>query len=228
MTGMIEMIARRTLAWLLAAALAASPAAGQYSDARPLSEQDGFPIGTTGLVTCTAQSSATDRALVDMFDRGYAIVCRDAATSVGQVYALRVRGGDPVGRLAALRAGRATCEASAPDRIEGLGAIEAATCRLAGADVGYRVYVHRAGDTVYVAEGLAGYDGALRLALRSVVADRVVPGEVGIALTGAGDPVAFARVQAGALDRRRALAEAYRRNNAGNFAESAEYFAVLT
>jgi CHAT domain-containing protein len=163
-----------------------------------------------------------------MFDRGYTIVCRDAATSVGQVYALRVRGGDPVARLAALRASRATCEAAGPGQIEDLGAIEASVCRLGDADVGYRVYVHRAGDTVYVAEGLAGYDGALRLALRSVVADRVMPGEVQIAMTGAGDPVAFARVQAGALDRRRALAEAYRRNNAGNFAESAEYFAVLT
>ena len=81
---------------------------------------------------------------------------------------------------------------------------------------------------VYVAEGLAGYDDALRLALRSVVADRVVPGEIRIATTGAGDPVAFARVQAGALDRQRAFAEAYRRNNAGSFAESAEFFAVLT
>lgn len=209
----------------LGLALAAVPAA---ASAQSLAAQDNFRIGSGASVLCTAESSATDRALVDMFDRGYSIVCRDAATSVGQIYALRVRGGDPAGRLAALRANRVTCQAAAPGQVEELGAVEAATCRLTEADVGYRVYVYRAGDTVYVAEGLTGYDGALRLALRSVVADRVIPGEVQIATTGAGDPVAFARVQAGALDRRRALAEAYRRNNAGNFAESAEYFAVLT
>lgn len=209
----------------LAAALALVPAAGS---AQSLSAQDSFRIGSGSSVLCTAESSATDRAFIDMFDRGYSIVCRDAATSVGQIYALRVRGGDPVARLAELRAGRVTCDAASPGQIEGLGTVEGATCRLTEADVGYRVYVYRAGDTVYVAEGLAGYDGAIQLALRSVIADRVIPGEVQIAVTGAGDPVAFARVQAGALDRRRALAEAYRRNNAGNFAESAEYFAVLT
>ena len=46
-------------------------------------------------------------------------------------------------------------------------------------------------------------------------------GEVSIATTGAGDPAAFARVQAGTLDPTRALAEAYRRNNAGSYAEAA-------
>ena len=42
-------------------------------------------------------------------------------------------------------------------------------------------------------------------------------GEMSIAITGAGDPAAFARAQAGALDPARALAEAYRRNNAGSY-----------
>ncbi|MGE3397593.1 MAG: CHAT domain-containing protein, partial [Sphingomonas sp.] len=210
------------------ATLASTPALAQSVEGRPLNEQDSFRIGTAGLALCTAQLSATDRALIDMFDRAYAIVCRDAATSVGQVFALRTRGGDPLGRLTALREGRVRCGASRQSEIEDLGETETVDCQLVDANVGYRVYVRRAGDTVYVAEGLAGYDDALRLALRSVVANRIVPGEVAIALTGAGDRVAFARVQAGALDRRRALAEAYRRNNAGNFAESAEYFAVLT
>ena len=82
--------------------------------------------------------------------------------------------------------------------------------------------------TVYVAEGLAGYDSALRLGLRSLVADREVEGEVSIATTGAGDPAAFARVQAGTLDAQRALAEAYRRNNAGSYAEASEFFAALS
>lgn len=210
---------------IFGAAFALIPA---VAAAQSLAERDSFRIGSGASVLCTAETSAVDRALVDMFDRGYAIVCRDAATSVGRVYALKVRGGDPVGRLATLRADRVVCEAPTAAEIEELGAVETSVCRLTGADVGYRVYVRRAGDTVYVAEGLTGYDGALRLALRSVIADRALPGEVQIATTGAGDPIAFARVQAGALDRQRALAEAYRRNNAGDFAESAEYFAVLT
>ena len=88
--------------------------------------------------------------------------------------------------------------------------------------------MRRGANVVYVAEGLDGYDSALQLGLRSVVVDREVEGELAIATTGAGDPAAFARAQAGALDPRRALAEAYRRNNAGNYAESAEFFAQLT
>ena len=142
----------------------------------------------------------TDRALADMFDRGYAIICRDAAVPVGQVYALRTRGGDPVARLAALRADRVVCEPPATGEVEGLGTVETSSCRLASADVAYRVYVRRAGNVVYVAEGLGGYDSAFELALRSVVADREVEGEVSVATTGAGDPAAFARAQAGSLD----------------------------
>ena len=226
---MNDVIVRSFAAWLLfAAALAQTPALAQSSPTTPLSERNGFPIGTGGLVLCTGQASATDPALIDMFDRGYAIVCRDAAAAVGQVYALRARGGDPAQRLAKLRAQEVDCAAAQTSQIEGLGAVQTFNCRLVAADVGYRVYVHRAGKIVTIAQGLAGYDDALRLALRSVAADRVIPGEIAIATTGIGDPTAFARVQAGALDSQRAFAEAYRRNNAGSFAESAEFFAVLT
>jgi hypothetical protein len=45
---------------------------------------DSFRIGTGG-VLCTAQSRPGDRALKSMFDRGYQIVCRDAATPVGSL-----------------------------------------------------------------------------------------------------------------------------------------------
>ena len=43
----------------------------------------------------------------------------------------------------------------------------------------------------------------------------------------AGDPAAFARVQAGSLDAEPALAEGYRRNNSGSYAEAAEFFDTL-
>jgi tetratricopeptide (TPR) repeat protein len=202
------------------AALAATPATAQ-----PL--QDSFPIGSGAGLLCSAQGSGRDAALVDMFDRAYSIVCRDAAVPVGHLYALRLRGGDPAARLAALRGGKVECGPATAGEIETLGRVETAACTLKAADVAYRIYLRRAGNSLHVAEGLAGYDSALRLGLRSLAANRPAEGEVSIATTGMGDPVAFARAQAGSLDPARALTEAYRRNNQGSFAEAAEYFSAL-
>jgi CHAT domain-containing protein len=50
---------------------------------------------------------------------------------------------------------------------------------------------------------------------------------VEVAATQAGDPAAFARTQAGALDGRAAITEGYLRNNAGSYAEAAAFFASL-
>jgi CHAT domain-containing protein len=217
------MIARWRLALVAAATLAASTGAAAQS----ISTQDSFRIGTgTGLL-CSAQSLASDPAMTDMFDRGYAVICRDAALPVGRLYVLRERRGDPAARLSQVRAATVTCAAGQPAAVEGLGAIETLACRRNDSDVGYRVYLRRAGGTLFVAEGLAGYDSALQLGLRSLVADRAVPGELAIATTGIGDLAAFARVQAGTLDPQRALAEGYRRNNSGSYAEASEYFAEL-
>lgn len=213
------------------ALLAATALAGTAASAAALQQvslMDSFRIGTGGSAICTAQSMASGAALTDMFDRGWSIVCRDAAVPVGQLYALRTRAGDPLARLAELRAQHATCGNVESQTIEGLGSVSALSCTLDETDVGYRVYWKPEGGVLYVAEGFAGYDSALRIGLRSVVEDRPVEGEVSVATTGAGDPAAFARVQAGSLDPQRALAEAYRRNNAGSFAESAEFFATLS
>ena len=213
----------RFLGVVLAAAFA------QPALAQPVSVQDSFQIGTGASLLCSAQSLVVDGALEDMFDRSYAIVCRDAAVPIGHAYALRLRGGDPAARLSALRQDRVTCQPGTAVSLEGVGPVETLSCRLRDADLAYNVYLIRRGDTLYAAEGLGGYDSALQLALRSVVTDRIAEGEVSIATTGAGDPAAFARAQAGSLDPERALAEAYRRNNAGNYAEAAEFFdAVLS
>lgn len=213
---------------ILIAALAGLLTPGGGAQAQGLSVQQSFRIGSGTGTLCTAEAQIQSPAFGTIFDRGYQIVCRDAAVPVGQLYVLRLRGGpDPAPRLAALRAGKATCQGSETVQVEGLGAVEALTCRLNEGDVGYRVYLHRSGRSLYVAEGLAGYDGALELGLRSLAADRVIDGQIQIATTGAGDPAAFARAQAGVQDPQRALAEAYRRNNAGSYAESSEYFAAL-
>jgi CHAT domain-containing protein len=206
----------------VAATVAAAPAA-----AAPLSVRDSFRIGTGGTTFCSAQSNAVDKALTNMFDSAYSITCRDAALPVGKLYKLRDMASAP-GRLAAARADEVVCEAPKPASIEGLGNVQSIDCKLKNIDVGYRVYEFRKGRQFYAVEGLLGYDSALTLALRSLVADAQVKGDVSIATTGLADPVAFARVQAGTLDPARALAEAYRRNNAGSYAESAEFFAAVS
>jgi CHAT domain-containing protein len=200
--------------------------ASSSTGAAPLSVKDSFRIGTSGTSYCSAQVSATDPALRDMFDVGYSVTCRDAALPIGKLYVLRA-GAEASARLAATRKD-ITCSAPTAGSVEELGAVEVMECKLADADVAYRVYEYRKGNLFYSAEGLAGYDSALRLGLRSIVADRPIDGEVSIATTGIGDPASFARVQAGTLDPTRALTEAYRRNNLGNYADAAEFFAAVS
>ncbi|KPF79979.1 hypothetical protein IP88_01105 [alpha proteobacterium AAP81b] len=202
---------------LLLAALAPRPAAASLALA------DSFRIGNAG-VLCTAQSRVADPSLRNLFDRGYRIVCRDAATPVGRLLALRIDGD----RAAALRGTRAdgiACDAPTPATLAGVGAIEAARCQQGA--LAWSVLSVRRGRTLFVAEGLAGYGTALRLGLASLVTDAPAAGVVDVAVTEAGDPAAFARVQAGNLDPTQALAEGYVRNNAGSFAESAAFFDLL-
>src|SRR5215210_5783873 len=209
------------------AAAACCIAVTASAPAAPLSVRDSFRIGSGGTSFCSAQSVATDKALTDMFDTGYSITCRDAALPVGKMYKLRDAAGGAA-RLAGVRASDVTCSAPQSADIHGLGRVEAIDCKLKDADVGYRVYQLRKGKLLYAAEGLAGYDSALQLGLRSLIADQPVKGEISIATTGVGDASAFARVQAGTLDPAKALAEAYRRNNAGSYAEAAEFFAAVS
>jgi CHAT domain-containing protein/tetratricopeptide (TPR) repeat protein len=199
----------------------AAPATGA-----PVSVRDSFRIGTTGSSYCSAQPVSNDPALAGMFDSGYSVTCRDAALPVGKLYHLRAEG-DPASRLAAARSREVRCGTAHAGTLEDLGTVEVIDCKLADADIDYRVYQFRRGRDFFSAEGLAGYESALELGLRSIVADRPVVGEVSIATTGAGDPAAFARVQAGTLDPTRALAEAYRRNNVGSYADAAEFFAAV-
>jgi CHAT domain-containing protein len=191
-----------------------------------LSLRNSFRIGNAG-VLCTAQSKAVTPLLVDMFDRGYSIVCRDAASSVGTLHALRKGKDDVYGRIAAKRSTDLKCDAPAAVKVEGIGDAMAMTCTDQTNQLAYKSYTIERGNIVYAAEGLGGYDSALQLGLRTIMADQPVKGEVQVATTSAGDPAAFARVQAGALDSESALAEAYSRNNDGSYAEAAEFFEAL-
>ena len=217
---------RKTAIIIAAAAIALAGGASTWA-ATPLSVRDSWRIGSSGSSFCSAQSLTTDKALSGMFDGGYSITCRDAALPVGKLYKLRDVAG-AADRVAADRALVANCNPAQRQNVTGLGAIDVVECKLKDTDVVYRGYQLRRGKLLYAAQGLGGYDSALQLGLRSLVADEPAKGEISIATTGVGDPAAFARVQAGTLAPDKALEEAYRRNNAGSYAEAAEFFAAAS
>lgn len=192
---------------------------------QPLSIRNSFRVGTSG-VTCTAQNAPMDKRLTGLFDRAYRLSCRDAAGAVGTLIAVRrdiPMAGEPTG----LKGVELACGNEGSVTIESLGQVAAVNCRDHAANVDYKRYAVKRGATTYFVEGLAGYDPALRLALASVVNDAPVAGEIRVATTEVSDSAAFARVQAGQLDRLGARDEGYLRNNGGRFAESAEFFEAL-
>ncbi len=188
----------------------------------PISNRNAFRIGDAGVV-CAAQSRPADTRLQGLFDRAYALTCRDAAGAVGSLIAVR-HAVDLAAVPSALKTGTLTCASERTESIDALGAVRAMACRDDDAHLDYRRYAVTRGNTTYLVEGLAGYDPALRLALASVVTDRAVPGTIRVATTQVSDAAAFARIQAGLLDPASARAEAYARNNGGQFAEADQFF----
>ena len=190
---------------------------------------DSFRIGSEGGALCQAQSASGDPSSRTMFDRAWTLVCRDAASPVGQIFALR-SGSDDAGealldRLAASRKAAVECGAPGGVNLPGIGAALMRNCT--GAVGPYRILTVERGKTVYVAQGYAAYASALDLGLRSVISGRIVPGKLDIATVGA-NGAGYARLQAAALDPQTVLAEGYRRNASGNYAEAAEFFDSLT
>lgn len=213
---------------VLAAAVSLTVPSPTLAQTEQPSLADSFRLGTGGGVLCQVQSRTRDPAIRTIFDRHWVIVCRDAARPIGKLYQLRGTQADVLTRLSDIRSTDARCEGeAASEAVEGLAAASAYSCSLLDAPVRYKVIATAKGNTVWVAEGLAAYDSALKLGLRTVIADRSVPGEVTVATSAIDDPVAFARVQAGTLDPDQALAEGYRRNNSGAYAEAAEFFDTL-
>jgi CHAT domain-containing protein len=204
---------------LLATTAALSVAAtSAHADMGGLSTRDTFRVGDAG-VLCSAQYAPGDARLSGIFDRGYQLVCRDAAGAVGSL--LAVRGNAPA------VATTLSCEAPGTEALDALGTVASQACKDVQGGLDYRRYQVSRGNVTYVAEGLAGYDSVLRLGLASLVADRAVPGKIEVATTLVSDPTAFARVQAGQLDARGARREAYGRNNGGSYAQAAAFFESL-
>lgn len=201
-------------------ALVAGIAPGAAAPQRSVSLADSFQIGSNAL--CSAQLSPP-RAGDGMFDRAYALVCRDANVPVGHLYALRGSLDAAIQRIGAPAGGG--CTPGEETGVDGIGQVRVLRC---GGGDGAVAYAVARGGVVYVAHGVKGYDSALRVGLRTIAFDRPVDAPVEIAITGNSDAAAFARAQAAQLSSEAALAEAYRRSNAGNYAAAAEFFAVAT
>jgi len=208
----------------LPAMLAAPPVAGQSGAPTSLSLRDTFPIGSNGL--CEAQIRAPEPG-AGLFDRRYSVICRDAAAPVGTLWVVKT-GGAPAADLAAFAGAGATCAKSAQPAgdLPGLAAAQRLNCARPDSVLRTDLLIGRRSGRTYAASGLSAYAKALELGIASLASDEVVPGIVEIPLTSSTDALAFARQQAEAIAADQALIEAYRRSNAGNFAEAAEFFAV--
>jgi len=205
----------------VAGALLVTPVSSQDNS---LTFRTNFRVGDAG-VRCTAQNAPSEPRLKGMFDRAYRLTCRDAASSVGSM--LVVRGSENVDPVPQGVGEASQCQAPESATIEQVGAVTKRTCTSSETGVSYRSYLIESKGRTFLAEGLAGYDPVLRLALASVYNDRALPGTIEVAQTEVSDAAAFARVQAGALTQFDVLNEAYIRNNSGRFAESGQFFESL-
>lgn len=187
--------------------------------------RDSFPLGSGGSnALCQMQSRSTDVANRSPLDRTWAIVCRDSALPVGYVFALRHGQDDELARLAERRRAKVTCDSKARASVAGRMRQD---CQWKDPALAYEVVSVARGNTTFVVEGFAAYHPALDLALRSIYADRLIDEPIEVATTSVSDTEAYARIQALTLDPATALAEGYRRNNSGDYAEAAAYFETL-
>ncbi|CDO36359.1 CHAT domain-containing tetratricopeptide repeat protein [Novosphingobium sp. KN65.2] len=211
----------RTFRSILAVAALAVPAgAGAAAPAllRPSAEES-FPIGNAG-PACEVQGTAMGDQRRSIFDRRWVILCADVSRAVGTAYTFRDKA-DVLQRVAAGRTDMLDCPAgSEAPGVQGL------TCTDSKSGLEWRIYVQETERGTVAVEGLAAYDDALRLTLRSLVADRVVEGPISIANLGASDSLSLARARAENSDPGLLLGQGYRGNSAGSYAEAAEFFAA--
>ncbi len=197
-----------------------------HAQGTPVSLRDSFPIGSGDGTLCQVQDrSIENKAKQSMFDRSWAVVCRDSARPVGFVYAFRAPEDDVLQRIAPHRMDAVSCPDQAQPAV--VGGMNRSTCTLSSEPVAYSIFQEQRGNITYVAEGLTVYDSATSLALKSIMANKIVKGKIDIASTSIADPFAFARVQALTLKPDQALAEGYRRNLSGDYAEAAAFFETL-
>ena len=210
---------------ILALGLLSSPMTA-FAQGTPVSLHDSFPIGNSQGILCQVQDrSIENKAKANMFDRSWAVVCRDSARPVSFVYSSRSTEQNLLDRIAPHRNDPVTCTADTAQAP--LGDFRQTACHLSAEPVAYSLFLGQQAGTSYVAEGLAAYDSATLLALKSILNDSIADGKIDVASTSVEDPFAFARVQAATLKPDQALAEGYRRNLSGDYAEAAAFFETL-
>lgn len=195
---------------------------------RPVLLSDSFAIGSSDGVLCQVQDrSIDDIARKSSFDRAWAVVCRDSALPVAQIWGFRDAPADAVGLVAPLRRERIACADAQPVAVAAIAGAQVTNCTVAGSQLAWSTYVVKRGRFTWVAEGFRAYDSATVLALRSLLDNRIAQGRIDAASTSVNDPAAFTRVQAQTLKPEQALAEGYRRNLGGDYAEAEAYFQAL-
>lgn len=221
------MKARRIAKLLAGAALLALPQVAQ-AQGRPVLLRDSFSIGSSDGVLCQVQDRSADNAVRQSnFDRAWAVICRDSALPVANVWAFRDLAGDALAAVIPMRRERVDCTAARRVAAVELSGGELTTCTLAGSQLAWSTYTLRRGGFTWVAEGFGAYDSATVLALRSLLDNRIAEGRIDAASTSVSDPAAFSRMQSLSLKPEQALAEGYRRNLSGDYAEAEAYFEAL-
>ncbi|MDO9370907.1 MAG: CHAT domain-containing protein [Sphingopyxis sp.] len=209
------MTARRPHFVPVLALLAFAAPGGALAQAGDPTLRDSFSIGDQGGSLCEVQATVRDGVIKGMFDRAWTIICRDASQPVGTVRLLRASPADATTRIEQGRAGTITCTADG-------------ACTVKDSNVAWTTRIEADGNNVYSVEGFTAYGDALGLALESVRQRKVVPGVIKVATTSVGGNDGFARTLAGTIDVDKALAEGYRRNHSGDYAEAAEFFEALS
>ena len=201
----------------------------------PVSAQDGavltrdsFPIGDPDGILCQVQDRSTDNpASESIFDRRWAVVCRDSPRPIAEVFAFEDFNSETRDALRSMRRLPVTCPAGAASMQGPIAGSQKQSCTVDQTQLGWSQITAQSGGITYFAEGFEAYDGATRLALQSVMNNAIAQGTIDVASTSVSDPLSFARVQADTLKPEQALAEGYRRNLAGEYAEAAAYFETL-
>ncbi len=177
--------------------------------------RDSFSIGDEGGSLCEVQATVRDGVVKGMFERAWTIICRDTSQPVGTVRELRATPAEARARIERARSGTVTCA-------------DDGNCTLGNSNLAWTTRIETRGKVAYAVEGFAAYDDALDIALESIRQHRVVPGTIKVATISVGSNDGFARTLAGTIDVDKALAEGYRRNHSGDYAEAAEFFEALS
>jgi len=179
-------------------------------------DAESFAIGTEGAV-CEAQGVMLGAARATLFDRKWALLCADVDRPIGNAFSWR---GAQEARAVVGRGRDVTLECDPVGTTDSAG-VTAVTCREREGGLAWKSYSVTRNGWTHVVEGMAAFDGALRLTLANLIENRVVPGTLEIVTTGGSGSLAQAR---GALGGDQLIGQGYRRNNAGEYTEAEEFF----